>query len=163
MKQPSNRRCYYYNKSSVSKKRPGLDFMRRTSALAGRKDMMIFSFHLRTIRLKWLQILESGNVRLGIKEFRQPCTKHNKIACALFSPAPEAVKWSQRPTDTIISGSSRSMIRRQHTLPPSHPHTRVRGRLCKKKGDWKSLRSRELTKTVNVPNSEVKSSLRDSE
>lgn len=49
-------------------------------------------FHLRTIQLEWLQTLESGNVHLGIKECRQPCTEHDKITRALFSLPPEAGK-----------------------------------------------------------------------
>lgn len=72
---------------------PGLVFMQHITAFVGRERYYSFySFHLRTIRLKLLQTLESGNVHLGIKEFRQPCTKHDKITCALFSLAPEAVK-----------------------------------------------------------------------
>lgn len=68
-----------------------------------------YSFHLRIIQLKRLQTLESSTMHLGVKEFRQPCTKHDRVTCALFSLVPEAVKWSQRPRDTIISGGFRSI------------------------------------------------------
>lgn len=50
---------------------PGLVFMQHITAFVGRERYYSFySFHLRTIRLKLLQTLESGNVHLGIKEFR---------------------------------------------------------------------------------------------
>lgn len=92
MKQLSDRRCYYYH-SSIRKGGPGQEFLQHTSALLGREIYGDFhSFHLRTIQLEWLQTLGSGNVHLGIKECRQPCTEHDKITRALFSLPPEAGK-----------------------------------------------------------------------
>ena len=100
MKQPSNMRCYYYNKS-ISKMGSLLapDFFNaaRISFCRAWKDMIFYSFHLRISQFKWLKTLESGNVPLGVKEFRQPCRKHDKITCALFSLTPEAGKVKREP------------------------------------------------------------------
>lgn len=68
-------------------------FLCSTSAVSGHERYYDFySFHLRMFQLKRLQCLESGNVHLGVKEFRQACTKHGKITWAFFSLIPEAVK-----------------------------------------------------------------------
>lgn len=59
-------------------------------------------------------------MHLGVKGFRQPWRRHDKITHTLFFLVPEAVRQSQRPTNAIISGSFGSKVPSPSTLNPSH-------------------------------------------
>lgn len=158
MQQPSNRRCGYYNKAASIRGGQAWFLCSTHQLFPGKGIYYDFcSFHLRTIRLEWLQTLEAGNAQLGIKEFRQPCTEHDEITRAIFSLLPK------RGGEAGGHGCNHFRQRQAHRRgqPPrsSHPAALLGSR----EEGLKSPRSTEVTKTENDFSSGIKSLLRDSE
>ena len=124
--------------------------------------MIFYSFHLRISQFKWLQTLESGNVPLGVKEFRQPCRKHDKITCALFSLTPEAGKVKREPNRcNHFRQLPENGALAAHLNPIISKMLLVEGHVVR--GGTKNPRNSELIKTENVFSKGVESLLRDSE
>ena len=124
--------------------------------------MIFYSFQLRISQFKWLQTLESGNVPLGVKEFRQPCRKHDKITCALFSLTPEAGKVKREPNRcNHFRQLPENGALAAHLNPIISKMLLVEGHVVR--GGTKNPRNSELIKTENVFSKGVESLLRDSE
>ena len=124
--------------------------------------MIFYSFHLRISQFKWLQTLESGNVPLGVKEFRQPCRKHDKITCALFSLTSEVGKVKREPNRcNHFRQLPENGALAAHLNPIISKMLLVEGHVVR--GGTKNPRNSELIKTENVFSKGVESLLRDSE